>query len=48
MRRAKAGWAIADVEVWDDERRFIAYGSQAMYLHHLSGEPPTIDTSNRS
>lgn len=48
LRRARAGWAIADVEVWDDEQRFIAYGSQAMYLHHLSGEPPTVDASGRS
>ena len=48
LRRARAGWAIADVEVWDDEQRFVAYGSQAMYLHHLSGEPPTVDASNRS
>lgn len=48
MRRARAGWAIADVEVWDDEQRFIAYGSQAMYLHHLSGEPPALDVSDRS
>ena len=47
LRRARMGWAIADVEVWDDEQRFIAYGSQAMYLHHLSGEPPTIDASVR-
>jgi acyl-CoA thioesterase len=47
VRRALMGWAIADVNVWDDERRFIAYGSQAMYLHHLSGEPPTVDASDR-
>ena len=47
LRRARMGWAIADVEVWDDEQRFIAYGSQAMYLHHLAGEPPTVDASVR-
>ncbi len=47
MRRARAGWAIADAEVWDDEGRFIAYGAQAMYLHNLSGEAPTIDASRR-
>jgi acyl-CoA thioesterase len=47
MRRAKAGWAIADAEVWDDEGRFLAYGSQAMYLHTLSGDPPTVDASGR-
>ncbi len=47
VRRARAGWAIADAEIWDDEGRFIAYGSQAMYLHNLSGEPPVIDASRR-
>ena len=47
LRRARAGWAIADCEVWDDEGRFIAYGSQAMYLQNLAGEPPTIDASRR-
>lgn len=47
MRRARAGWAIADVEVWDDEGKFLAYGAQAMYLHSLSGEPPVIDASKR-
>ena len=47
LRRARMGWAIADVEVWDDEQRFLAYGSQAMYLHHLAGEAPVIDASNR-
>jgi acyl-CoA thioesterase len=47
MRRAKGGWAIADAEVWDDEGRFIAYGAQAMYLHTVSGDPPTVDASRR-
>lgn len=46
-RRARAGWAIADAEVWDDEGRLVAYGSQAMYLHGLSGDPPVIDASHR-
>jgi hypothetical protein len=48
VRRARAGWAIADVEVWDDEGRFIAYGAQAMFIHNLSGEPPIVDASARS
>ncbi|MDQ3367788.1 MAG: thioesterase family protein [Myxococcota bacterium] len=48
MRRARAGWAIADAEVWDDEGRFLAYGSQAMYLHGLAGEPPTVDATTRT
>lgn len=47
MRRALKGWAIADASVWDDEGRFIAHGSQAMYLHGLAGEPPVIDASSR-
>ncbi len=47
MRRAHAGWAIADCEVWDDEGRFIAYGSQAMYIQNLAGELPVIDASQR-
>jgi acyl-CoA thioesterase len=47
VRRAKAGWAIGDCEVWDDEGRFLAYGSQAMYVTSLSGDPPTIDASRR-
>ena len=46
-RRARAGWAIADAEVWDDEGRFLSYGSQAMYLQGLSGDPPTVDASRR-
>jgi acyl-CoA thioesterase len=47
VRRARMGWAIADVEVWDDEGKFLAYGSQAMYVTTLSGEPPVIDASRR-
>jgi acyl-CoA thioesterase len=47
VRRARAGWAIGDAEVWDDEGRLIACGSQAMYLQGVSGEPPTIDASRR-
>lgn len=48
LRRAKGGWAIADAEVWDDEGMFVAYGAQAMYLHAVSGDPPTIDASRRT
>jgi len=47
MRRAHLGWAIADAEVWDDEGKLIAYGAQAMYLHGLAGQPPTIDATER-
>lgn len=47
LRRARMGWAVADADVWDDEGRLIAHGSQAMYLQNLSGEPPVIDASVR-
>jgi acyl-CoA thioesterase len=47
-RRALGGWAIADAEVWDDEGKLVAYGSQAMYLHGVSGDPPTVDASRRT
>jgi acyl-CoA thioesterase len=46
-RRARVGWATGEVELWDDARRLIAYGTQAMYLHNLGGEPPVIDASGR-
>jgi len=46
-RRAKAGWAIADTDVWDDEGRYLAHGSQGMYLRGVAGEPPTVDASKR-
>lgn len=48
VRRAVGGWAIGDCEVWDDEGRFVAYGTQAMYLQSLSGEAPTVDASRRT
>jgi acyl-CoA thioesterase len=47
LERARAGWAVATAQVWDDEGRFVAYGSQAMYLHSLSGEPPVVDATGR-
>jgi acyl-CoA thioesterase len=47
VRRARMGWAIGEAEVWDDEGRFVAFATQAMYLHGLAGEPPTIDASRR-
>jgi acyl-CoA thioesterase len=46
-RRARAGWAIADVDVWDDEGRYLAHGSQAMFIRGASGEPPVVDASGR-
>ncbi|MFT3698166.1 MAG: thioesterase family protein [Kofleriaceae bacterium] len=47
LKRARAGWGVADCQVWDDEGRFVAYGTQAMYIQNLSGEPPTLDASKR-
>jgi acyl-CoA thioesterase len=31
-RRARAGFATADVEIWDDQRRLVAYATQMMLL----------------
>jgi acyl-CoA thioesterase len=39
-RRARAGTAIAEVEVWDDAKRLVAYGTQTMYIRAISGTPP--------
>jgi acyl-CoA thioesterase len=47
-RRARAGWAIGDAEVWDDEGRLIAYGAQAMYVQSVAGDPPVVDASRRT
>jgi acyl-CoA thioesterase len=47
VRRAKDGWAIADVDVWDDEGRYLAHGAQGMYLRGVAGEPPVVDASDR-
>ncbi|HEU4727778.1 MAG TPA: thioesterase family protein [Kofleriaceae bacterium] len=46
-RRARAGWAIADTDVWDDEGRYLGHGCQAMYIRGAAGEPPVIDASDR-
>jgi acyl-CoA thioesterase len=46
-RRARAGYAISDVEVWDDEGRFIAHAAQAMFIRGVAGEPPVVDASDR-
>jgi len=46
-RRAKAGWAIAETDIWDDEGRYLAHGVQAMFLRSVAGEPPVVDASER-
>jgi hypothetical protein len=48
--RARAGWAIAEVDVWDvwnDEGRYLAHGAQAMFIRGAPGEPPVIDALDR-
>jgi len=44
-RRAHRGWGIGDCDVWDEAGRYIAYGSQAMYIQGLFGEPPVLDST---
>jgi acyl-CoA thioesterase len=46
-RRAKDGWAIGGMDVWDDEGRYLAHGAQGMYLRSVAGEPPVVDASQR-
>lgn len=41
LRRARAGVASAEVEIWDDTRRLVAYGTQTMYLRNIAGTPPS-------
>jgi acyl-CoA thioesterase len=47
VRRARAGWAIGEAELWDDAGRLLAIASQAMYVRTVVGEPPFIDASAR-
>ncbi len=47
VRAASEGYAIGEIEVWDDEHTLIAYGTQAMYLHTVAGTPPVVDASRR-
>ena len=47
LRRARAGWAVGDAEVWDDTGRLVAFGAQAMYLQTVAGDPPIVDASSR-
>jgi acyl-CoA thioesterase len=46
-RRARAGWAIGEAELWDDEGRLLGVAVQTMYVSSLRGEPPVIDASDR-
>jgi acyl-CoA thioesterase len=47
LGRARAGWATARVDLWDDAGRYLAFGCQTMYLRTLAGTPPTVDASAR-
>lgn len=47
VRRAHAGWAIGEAELWDDAGRLLAIASQSMYVRTLTGEPPTVDAADR-
>jgi hypothetical protein len=40
-RRARAGYATADIEIWDDEGRLIAWGNQRMVLRRRPALPPS-------
>ncbi len=44
-RRARAGWAIGEAELWDDTGRLLAFASQAMYIRSISGDPPVRDAT---
>ena len=46
-RRARAGWAFRDAEIWDDRGRRIGFVTQAMYITSTAGTPPTVDASTR-
>lgn len=46
-RRARAGWAVAEAELWDDTGRFLGCATQTMYISSLRGEPPIVDASDR-
>ncbi|MBZ0232053.1 MAG: thioesterase family protein [Deltaproteobacteria bacterium] len=45
VRRARAGWAIGEAELWDDAGRLVAFASQAMYIRNIVGEPPVRDAT---
>jgi acyl-CoA thioesterase len=45
-RRARAGWAIGEAELWDDQGRLLGFASQMMYISSLRGSPPIVDSSS--
>lgn len=46
VRRARAGWAVGEAELWDDEGRLLAVASQAMYVRTVAGEAPVRDATD--
>jgi acyl-CoA thioesterase len=46
-RRARAGWATGEAELWDDTGRLLGVATQTMYISSLRGEPPIVDASDR-
>lgn len=41
-RDARGGYATADIEIWDLDRRLIAYGTQMMILRRRGPIPPSL------
>jgi acyl-CoA thioesterase len=41
-REARAGFATADIEVWDEARRLVAVGTQVMVLRRRRELPPSL------
>ncbi|MBL8972890.1 MAG: thioesterase family protein [Myxococcales bacterium] len=39
-REVHGGYATADIEIWDEARRLVAYGTQVMILRRRPGGPP--------
>lgn len=47
-RRARRGHATAEIEIWSQDRRLVAYGTQTMTFRALSRRPPRRDTTEVS
>ena len=45
-RRARAGWAIGEAELWDDRGRLLAFATQSMYVRTITGEMPVRDATD--
>jgi acyl-CoA thioesterase len=42
VERARVGYAVGSIELWDQDQQLIAIGSQSMYLQSIAGALPTI------